>query len=87
VEVSGQFHPLAALLQGKGPLYPLDMRLGGPQSRRDRGVEKIPISAGNRTLVAQPLASIPADNNIGPTRMKIKFSRQFDVQISNTKFN
>jgi hypothetical protein len=30
--VSGQLHSPAALPQGKSPLYPLDRRLGGPQS-------------------------------------------------------
>jgi hypothetical protein len=31
MEVSGQLHPLYP--QGKSPWYPLDRRLGGPQSR------------------------------------------------------
>jgi hypothetical protein len=33
MEVSGQLHASAALSQGKSPWYPLDRRLGGPQSR------------------------------------------------------
>jgi hypothetical protein len=41
MEVSGQLHAPAFLLPGKEPLYPLDRRLGGPQSRSGRGgVEK-----------------------------------------------
>jgi len=32
MEVSGQFHALAALLSGKEPWYLLDGRLVGPQS-------------------------------------------------------
>jgi hypothetical protein len=40
MEVSGQFHAPAALPQGKGPWYPLDRRLGGPQSRSGRGGEE-----------------------------------------------
>jgi hypothetical protein len=40
MEVSGQLHAPAALLQWKSPLYPLDRRLGGPQSRSGRGEEK-----------------------------------------------
>jgi hypothetical protein len=32
MEVSGQLHATAALPQGKSPWYPLDRRLGGPQS-------------------------------------------------------
>jgi hypothetical protein len=40
VEVSGQFHAPAALPPGKELRYPLDRRLGGPQSRSGRGGEK-----------------------------------------------
>jgi len=35
MEVSGQLHSPAALPQGKSPWYPLDRRLGGPQSRSE----------------------------------------------------
>jgi hypothetical protein len=46
MEVSGQLHDTAALFQGKSPRYPLDRRLGGPQSCSGRGVEKkIPTSS------------------------------------------
>jgi hypothetical protein len=42
-------HP-AALTPGKEPPYPLDRRLGGPQSRSERrGEEKIPDPTGIRT--------------------------------------
>jgi len=37
MEVSGQLHAPAALPPGKEPWYPLDRRLGGPQSRSGRG--------------------------------------------------
>jgi hypothetical protein len=41
MEVSGQVHAAAALTPGKEPRYPLDRRLGGPQSRSGRdGKEK-----------------------------------------------
>jgi len=40
MEVSGQFHNPAALPHGKRPWYPLDGRLGGPQSRSGRGGEE-----------------------------------------------
>jgi hypothetical protein len=40
MEVSGQLHVPAALLRGKRPWYPLDRRLGGPQSRSGRGGEE-----------------------------------------------
>jgi hypothetical protein len=40
MEVSGQLHAPAALPHGKSPWYPLDRRLGGPQSRSGRGGEE-----------------------------------------------
>jgi hypothetical protein len=40
MEVSGQLHAPAALPPGKRPWYPLDRRLGGPQSRSGRGGEE-----------------------------------------------
>jgi hypothetical protein len=39
MEMSGQLHAPVALPPGKSPLYPLDRRLGGPQSRLGRGGE------------------------------------------------
>jgi hypothetical protein len=47
MEVSGQFHVLAALPPGKSPQCPLNRRLSGPQSRSSRReVEKnfLPLS-------------------------------------------
>jgi hypothetical protein len=51
LEVSGQLHAPAALLPGKEPPhYPLDRRLGGPQSRSGRrGEEKILDPNGTQT--------------------------------------
>jgi hypothetical protein len=40
MEVSGQLHAPADLPPGKCPCNPLDMRLGGPQSRSGRGGEE-----------------------------------------------
>jgi hypothetical protein len=40
MEVSGQFHAPAALLQRKSPWYPLARRLDGPQNRSGRGGEE-----------------------------------------------
>jgi hypothetical protein len=40
MEVSGHIHTPAAIPQGKSPWYPLDRRLGGPQSRSGRGGEE-----------------------------------------------
>jgi hypothetical protein len=44
------FTPLPLYSRGKNPRYPLDRRLGGPQSRSGRlGEEKILDPAGTRT--------------------------------------
>jgi hypothetical protein len=40
MEVRGQLRSSVALLPGKYPLVPLDRRLGGPQSRSERGGEE-----------------------------------------------
>jgi hypothetical protein len=40
MEVSGQIHAPVALPQGKIPWYPLEWRLGGPQSRLGPGGEE-----------------------------------------------
>jgi hypothetical protein len=40
MEVSGQPHTPVALPQERSPWYPLDRRLGGPQSRSGRGGEE-----------------------------------------------
>jgi hypothetical protein len=51
MEVSGQLHAPTALPPGKEPPYPLDKRLGGPQSRSGRyGEER------NLTPAFQPVA-------------------------------
>ena len=36
MEISGQIHVLIALSEGKNPRYPLNMRLGAPQSQSGR---------------------------------------------------
>jgi hypothetical protein len=40
MDVSGQLHAPAALPQEKNPWYPLNRRMGGPQSRSGRGGEE-----------------------------------------------
>jgi hypothetical protein len=53
------FTPLLLYPQGKSPWYPLNRRLGGPQSRSGRGGEeekKLPALAGNKTPIIQPIA-------------------------------
>jgi hypothetical protein len=61
---SGQLHAPAALPPGKSPWYPLDRRLGGPQSQSRRfGEVKILDPAGTRTPIPRSsspqLAAIP----------------------------
>jgi hypothetical protein len=62
LDLSGQLHAPTALPPGKAPplRYPLDRRLGGPQSRSGRcGEEKILDPTGTRILnssVVQPVA-------------------------------
>jgi hypothetical protein len=59
LEMSGLLHASVALPLGKIPRYPLDRRLGGPQSRsRWRGAEKIwPYWDSNSDPSVQPVAS------------------------------
>jgi hypothetical protein len=50
MEVSGQLHTPAHFPPGKSPRYPLDRRLGGPQSRPGRlEEEQILDPTGTRT--------------------------------------
>jgi hypothetical protein len=57
MKMSGQLHDPAALLPGKQPRYPLDRRLGGPQSWSGRGgEEKTSLTTGSRNPLAQPIA-------------------------------
>jgi hypothetical protein len=53
MKVSGQLHAWPLYPQGKSPWYPLDRRLGWPQSRSGRGGEekKFTAPAENGTLV------------------------------------
>jgi hypothetical protein len=57
--------------RGKNPLYPLDRKLGGSQSRSGRCGEKkkkkkkiIPAIAGNRTPVIQPVVITTLSYNV-----------------------
>jgi hypothetical protein len=60
MEVSGQLHAPAALPPGKDTLvYPLDRRLGGPQSRSGRG---------GREKNSQPPSGIEPQNPDRPVR-------------------
>jgi hypothetical protein len=60
MEMNGQVHAPAALPPGRERRYPLDMRLGGAQSRSGHGVEekKFSAPAGNRTLDHQIVQSV-----------------------------
>jgi hypothetical protein len=58
MEMSGEFRALPALPQVKGPWYPLDRKLGGPQSRSGRFDEEKnsqPLP-GLEPLIVQPVA-------------------------------
>jgi hypothetical protein len=63
--MNGQLHAPAVLPRAKGPRYPLDRRLGGPQSRSGLfGEVKILDPTGTRTptlSVVQPVTSCYAD--------------------------
>jgi hypothetical protein len=59
MQVSGQLHAPATLARGKSHWYPLDRRLGRPQSRSGGGGEEkksIPAPAGNRIPAVQLVA-------------------------------
>jgi hypothetical protein len=58
MEVSGQIHAPAAFPQGKSSRFPLDRRLGGPQSRAGRGGEekKSQPLPGFEPPIIQPVA-------------------------------
>jgi hypothetical protein len=59
MELSGQLHVPAALPQGKSPWYPLDRRLGGPQSLDAVVKRKIPSprrESNPRTPIVQAVA-------------------------------
>jgi hypothetical protein len=64
MEVSGLFHALAALPQGKSPWYPMDRKLGGPQSQsRHGGEEKNSQSLlGPELLIIQSIAQCYTTN-------------------------
>jgi len=59
VEVSGELHAPAALLQGKYPWYLLVRGWVGPRANLDAAVKReIPIPAGYRNLVPPIVQSI-----------------------------
>jgi hypothetical protein len=68
MEVSGQLHIPAALPHGKSPWYPLDRRVGGPQSHFGRGGEEKnsqpPPRIEPSTPIVQPVAQRYSDRAI-----------------------
>jgi hypothetical protein len=68
MEVSGQLHTPAALPPGKDPLYPLDRRLGGPQSRSGRGVleKNSQPPPGIEPLSIRPILILPFHLLVSP---------------------
>jgi hypothetical protein len=65
MEVSGQLRALDALPPGEEPWYPLDRRMGGPQSWSGRGVEEknsqLLSGIESNHLIVQPVASSYTD--------------------------
>jgi hypothetical protein len=51
MEVSSPLHAPAALPQGKSSFYPLDRRLGGPQSNSGRGGYINIVTRGHPNIV------------------------------------
>jgi hypothetical protein len=70
MEVSDQLHAPAALHQGKSPRYPLDRRLGGPQSRSEPGGEE---------KNSQPQPGVGPQNLDRPTRSKDSDKGSYNV--------
>jgi hypothetical protein len=81
MEVSGRIHAQAAYPRGKSPQYPLDRRLGGPQSRSGRRVEGFFLrgtgrpkpKADNLTTICEPTVyrqnvSLDVSQPYGPPR-------------------
>jgi hypothetical protein len=69
--MSGQLHAPAALARRKSPRYPLDRRLGGPQSRSGRHG---PYRDSNSDLsIVQPVGSRYKDCDIpAPIKLQVK---------------
>jgi hypothetical protein len=57
MEMSGQFHAPAAFSQGNIPWYPLDRRLGGPQSRSGEENNSHSLPGFERPII-QPIAQL-----------------------------
>jgi hypothetical protein len=72
LEVSGQLHSPAALPPGKSPRYPLDRRLGGPQSRfgQFRSENSWPYRDSNCDPSVQPVASRYIDHAIAASEIR-----------------
>jgi hypothetical protein len=79
MEVSGQLHVPAALPPGKKPWYPLDRRLGGPQSLSGHAGEKIskPLPGLEHPIV-QPAVQ---QYTIELSRLLFNDGRQEDTKI------
>jgi hypothetical protein len=95
------FTTLQLYRRGNSSPYPLDRRLGGPQSRSGRcGEEKDLATAGNRTPILQPVAYRYSDWAIPRTiwhkhlragyriiETNIEFKRRFDIILASTSLH
>jgi hypothetical protein len=59
MKVSGQLHALATFPQGKSPWYPLNRRLGGPQSQSGHGVKEKKKPVPDNTESIHHFRSLP----------------------------
>jgi hypothetical protein len=77
MEGNGQLHAPADSLRGKNPQYPLDRRLGGPQSRSGRGGEEknsLPRSLGLISLYFKEI-TISDNRNAASRRQDVAYLR------------
>jgi hypothetical protein len=80
------FTPRPLYPRGKGPLYPLDRRLGGPQSRSGRhGEEKIRDPTGTRIPTPRSSSPLPVAISTELSRL-LGVCRVVDLIFSEPKY-
>jgi hypothetical protein len=72
MEMRNQLHAASVYLRVKSPRYPLDIRLGGPQSRSGRcRKEEISVSGGNQTPIPRSSRFITILSELSPAQENI----------------